>query len=154
MHYPVCTKATLRLLYFLFVWMNFSPRLIFKPSSPHMYVDLDSRVGCHLNRTPRPYLCKALMKEPCLFFLQVWTLRWRSYVLNKIIVSPVLSWPLVAKQPRLPESHSSSLCTDAGTYVSIPNGCKSVAVTRRTCCWLSCWLITWRPSHLTPYYEL
>lgn len=119
MHYPVCTKATLRLLYFLFVWMNFSPRLIFKPSSPHMYVDLDSRVGCQLNRTPRPYLCKALMKEPCLFFLQVWTLRWRSYVLNKIIVSPVLSWPLVAKQPRLPESHSSSLCTDAERHLRL-----------------------------------
>lgn len=58
----------------------------------------------------------------------------KVYVLNKITVSPVLSWPLVAKQPCLPEGHSSSLCTDAhgavhdsgrlkGTDVSIPKDC-------------------------------
>lgn len=37
----------------------------------------------------------------------------KVYVLNTIIVSPVLSWPLVARQPRLPKGHSSSLCIAA-----------------------------------------
>lgn len=86
----------------------------------------------------------------------------KVYALNKIIVLPVLSWPLVAKQPCLPEGHSSKplyrciwVVHDSrrlkGTYVSIA---KWVVLTRHTCCWLSCWLITRRPSHLTSYYVL
>ncbi len=35
-------------------------------------------VGCHLNHTPRSHLRKFILKETCLFFLQVWTFRWRS----------------------------------------------------------------------------
>lgn len=46
----------------------------------------------------------------------------KVFVLNKIIVSPVLSWPLVAKQPCLPEGHSSSLCTDAYGWCPTPGG--------------------------------
>lgn len=49
----------------------------------------------------------------------------KVYVLNKIIVSPVLSWPLVAKQPCLPEGHSSSLCTDAYGWCTTPGGWKA-----------------------------
>lgn len=39
---------------------------------------LDSHVSCHFNCTLRSYLCKIILKERCLFFLQVWTLHWRS----------------------------------------------------------------------------
>ena len=122
MHLWICiTLCALKLhwgcyIFSLYGWI-FLP--VFYSNPPHMYMDSGSRVGCHLNCAPWPYLCKALMKEPCLFFLQVWTLHWRSYVLNKIIVSPVLSRPLVAKQPRLPESHSSSLCTDTERHLRL-----------------------------------
>lgn len=49
----------------------------------------------------------------------------KVYALNKIIVSPVLSWPLVAKQPCLPEGHSSSFCTDAHGWCTTPGGWKA-----------------------------
>lgn len=41
-------------------------------------MDTDSQVGCHLNCTLQPYLCKINLKGTCLFFIQVWTLCRRS----------------------------------------------------------------------------
>lgn len=58
------------------LYRQWKPSYIWNP--PHSYVGSHSRAGCHLNRTPRSYLRKIILKETCLFFRQVWTLCWRS----------------------------------------------------------------------------
>lgn len=154
MHYPVCTKATLRRLYFLFVWMDFSPRLIFKPS-PHVYgLGLPRGLPFELHsmaislQSPHERVMFVfpsgfeLFAEGLMYWIK--SLSAQSYPDRWLPSNP-------ASQKTISQAFVQTL---KGTYVSIPNGCKSVAVTRCTCCWLSCWLITWRPSHLTPYYEL
>lgn len=72
----------------------------------------------------------------------------KVYVLNTIIVSPFVSWPLVAKQPCLPILEPlKHMHTDGGCFREAerhqglhPKWCKSVPLTHCTCCWLNSWL--------------
>lgn len=81
------TKPTLKLLFSLCIvgWLYRDIQNL--PT----YVDLDSRVGCHLNRAPRSFLCKIILKENVFVVPSGLNSLLKVYVLNKIIVSPVLS---------------------------------------------------------------